>query len=85
MQTFIAIAIGLAVLAVFRIAGRRRPQWACFGFIAAWLALCVAHMTYAIRVAPFGASEELAAHAVAFGLPAALAFLMGLWAAGRQA
>ncbi|ANY17199.1 hypothetical protein [Bordetella pseudohinzii] len=84
MQTIVATAAGFGVLALFGYVGRRRPQLAFFGFIAAWLAICVAHMTYAVRVAALGASEEVAGHAVVFGLPAALAFVLGLWARRRE-
>ncbi|AMD50376.1 hypothetical protein F783_017710 [Bordetella holmesii F627] len=54
---------------------------AYFGFIAAWLALCVAHLTYAVRVAALGDSEEVAGHAVVFGVPALVAFVLGVVAA----
>ncbi|OZI71302.1 LPXTG cell wall anchor domain-containing protein [Bordetella genomosp. 12] len=84
MQTLVFTAAGLVILALFGVFGRKRPQLAYFGFIAVWLALCAAHLTYAMRVAALGDSEEVAGHAVVFGAPALLAFVLGLLARGRE-
>ncbi|OZI33031.1 hypothetical protein CEG14_19420 [Bordetella genomosp. 1] len=76
MPPLIALVAGFAMLAIFILLGRASRRVACYGFIAAWLALCVAHFTYATRVAAFGFQQELAVHAGVFGLPALTALIL---------
>ncbi|MFJ1302049.1 hypothetical protein ACILG0_18950 [Pseudomonadota bacterium AL_CKDN230030165-1A_HGKHYDSX7] len=76
MPPLIALLVGFVMLGLFVLLGRSNRRVACYGFIAAWLALCVAHFTYATRVAAFGFQQELAVHAGVFGLPALVALVL---------
>jgi hypothetical protein len=75
MHTLVVTLAGFVILGLLlrltkpRAAGARR-------FIPAWLVLCLAHLGYGVLAAGYGLIEELGVHAVVFGLPATVAFVL---------
>jgi hypothetical protein len=75
MHTLIVTLIGLGLLGLF-IGFAKAKDSAARRFIPVWLALCIAHLTYGVIVAGYTLVMELGVHAVVFGVPAALAFIL---------
>jgi hypothetical protein len=75
MHTIIVTVIGFILLGVMTGLVRPRPQGA-LRFLPVWLVLCTLHLAYGVLGAGYGLVEELGVHAVVFGAPAAVAFVL---------
>ena len=74
MRTVLVTLAGFALLAMLlAVVPRPRRRAAAGGFIFLWLVVCAVDLGIGVLRAGYGLGEELAVHAVIFGLPAAAA------------